>query len=79
MEWMLQVVDELDDALGALRHGCFGLIAEVGTPLLAAMSLGAAVAGPRWGADPALIDTAAVAATIAALLEIRSSRPTARP
>jgi hypothetical protein len=74
MEWMLQVVDELDDALGVLRHGCYGLLAEVGTPMLAAVSLGAAVAGPRLGADPALIGTAAVAANLAALLEIRSAR-----
>ena len=74
MEWMLQVVDELDDALGVLRHGCFGLFAEVGTSVLAAASLGAAVAGPRLGADPALIAAAAVAANLAALLEIRSSR-----
>ena len=25
MEWMLQVVDEFDDALGALRHGWLGV------------------------------------------------------
>ena len=29
MEWVLQVVDEFDDAVGAFRHGCMGLTAEV--------------------------------------------------
>jgi hypothetical protein len=78
MEWMLQVVDEFDDAFGVLRHGCLGLIAEIGVPMLAAVSLGAAVAGPRLGAEPASIATAAVAANLAALLKIRSSRIAAR-
>jgi hypothetical protein len=78
MEWMLQVVDEFDDAFGMLRHGWLGLVAEIGTPMLAAASMAAAVAGPRLGADPALITTAAVAANLAALLKIRSSRITAR-
>ena len=71
---MLQVVDELDDAFGVVRHGCLGLIAEIGTPMLAAVSLGAAVVAPRLGADPALTATAAVAANLATLLKIRSSR-----
>jgi hypothetical protein len=30
MEWVLQVVDEFDDAVGAIRHGCMGVTAEVG-------------------------------------------------
>jgi hypothetical protein len=78
MEWMLQVVDEFDDIFGVLRHGCLGLMAEIGEPMLAAVSLGAALAGPRLGADPALITTAAVAANLAALLKIRSTRIAAR-
>jgi hypothetical protein len=78
MEWMLQVVDEFDDIFGVLRHACLGLMAEIGAPMLAAVSLGVAVAGPRLGADPALITTAAVAANLAALLKIRSSRTAAR-
>jgi hypothetical protein len=78
MEWLLQVIDELDDAFGVLRHGCLGLIAEIGAPMLAAASLGAAVAGSRLGAQPTLIATAAVAANLAALLKIRSSRIAAR-
>jgi hypothetical protein len=37
MEWMLQVVDEIDDAISALRHCSLGLAAELG--LLASVSL----------------------------------------
>jgi hypothetical protein len=37
MEWMLQVVDEIDDAIGALRQCSLGLAADLG--LLAARSL----------------------------------------
>ena len=33
MEWMLQVVDEMDDALGALQHHWFGLRVELGLVL----------------------------------------------
>jgi hypothetical protein len=36
MEWMLQVADELDDAVGVLRFGWSGLIAEVAVLLKAA-------------------------------------------
>jgi len=30
MEWVLQVVDEIDDAIGAMRHGWVGLTAPIG-------------------------------------------------
>ena len=30
MEWVLQVVDEFDDAVGALRHSCLKVSCEVG-------------------------------------------------
>jgi hypothetical protein len=30
MEWMLQVVDEIDDAIAALRQCSLGLAAELG-------------------------------------------------
>jgi hypothetical protein len=30
MEWVLQVVDEIDDAIGAMRHRCVGMAAELG-------------------------------------------------
>jgi len=75
---MLQVVDEFDDAVSVLRHGWLGLIAELGASMLAVLGVGAALAGPRLGAEPASIATAAVAANLAALLKIRSSRRAAR-
>jgi hypothetical protein len=30
MEWVLQVVDEVDDAIGALRHTWLGINADFG-------------------------------------------------
>jgi hypothetical protein len=30
MEWVLQVVDEIDDAIAIVRHGCSGLNTRVG-------------------------------------------------
>lgn len=30
MEWMLQVVDEIDDMIGAVRHRWFGLAVRTG-------------------------------------------------
>jgi hypothetical protein len=29
MEWVLQVADEIDDAISAVRHRCFGLYAQI--------------------------------------------------
>jgi hypothetical protein len=31
MEWVLQVVDEIDDAVAMLRHGWLGAQAHIGT------------------------------------------------
>jgi hypothetical protein len=78
MEWVLQVVDEVDDAFGILRHSWLGLIAEIGALLLACLGIGAEIAGPALGAEPALIGAAAILANLAALLKIRSSRPIPR-
>jgi hypothetical protein len=74
MEWVLQVVDEFDDALAVLRHSWLGLAAEIGALLLAGLGIGAAVMGPALGAEPMLIGAAAILANLAALLKIRSSR-----
>jgi hypothetical protein len=30
MEWVLQLVDEIDDAIGVARHGWLGLSAHIG-------------------------------------------------
>jgi len=78
MEWVLQVVDEFDDVLGAVRHGWLGLTAEFGALSLVGIGVGAAVAGPALGAEPALIGAAAITANLAALLKIRDSRMTRR-
>ena len=44
MEWVLQVVDEIDDAIGVMRHGWLGIHAQIGV-LLAAMRPAAAATG----------------------------------
>jgi hypothetical protein len=40
MEWMLQVIDEIDDAIGAVRHGWVGFTAPIGGFM---MNVGAAL------------------------------------
>ena len=40
MEWVLQVADEFDDALGALRHRWLGLNAGLGASLAALLKIG---------------------------------------
>jgi hypothetical protein len=74
MEWVLQVADEFDDALALLRHGWLGVVAEFGAVSLAAFGVGAQLAGPALGAQPAMMGAGAVAANVAALLKIRRSR-----
>jgi hypothetical protein len=39
MEWVLQVADEFDDALGALRHRWLGFNAEIGASLSALLKI----------------------------------------
>jgi len=74
MEWVLQVADEIDDAFGVVRHGWLGLVTEVGSLMLAGLAIGAEIAGPALGAQPALLGASAVTANVAALLSIRTSR-----
>jgi FKBP-type peptidyl-prolyl cis-trans isomerase FkpA len=63
MEWVLQVADEVDDAIGALRHTWLGLAAEFSSPLAFSTRLAAtlllAAAMPFIGALPACTDKAA--------------------
>jgi hypothetical protein len=40
MEWVLQVVDEVDDALSALRHSWLGLNAGLSASLAALLKIG---------------------------------------
>ena len=74
MEWVLQVADEIDDAFAVVRHSWLGSVAEIGALTLVGLGVGAEVAGPALGAEPALLGAAAIAANLAALLQIRSSR-----
>ena len=45
MEWVLQVVDEIDDAIGIVRHGWFGICARFDVPVGAVLAAAAATAG----------------------------------
>ena len=45
MEWVLQVVDEIDDAIGAARHRWLGFSAQINVLVVGVGALVAAVAG----------------------------------
>jgi hypothetical protein len=75
MEWMLQVVDEIDDAIGALRLCCVGLAAEIGLVAAACLGIGAIGAAVVRGADLLLISSAAATLGLAAVLKIQGLRP----
>ncbi|MEP6546802.1 MAG: hypothetical protein ABJD53_05000 [Gammaproteobacteria bacterium] len=74
MEWMLQVVDEIDDAVGALRLYSLGLAAEIGLVLAAALGIGAICIAIAAGAEVPLIFSAATVLSLAAALKIHGSR-----
>jgi hypothetical protein len=68
MEWMLQIVDELDDAFGAVRACCFGFFAEMGLLLAAGAGIGVIGLALAMGAEPMLICIAALMLALAAAL-----------
>jgi hypothetical protein len=72
MEWMLQVVDEIDDAVGALRQWCVGLGAEIGIAPFGALGLGAIGAAVVTGAEITLLCAVAGILGTAALLKIHA-------
>ena len=74
MEWMLQVLDEVDDLIGALRFCCAGLAAELGLIVAGALGIGAIGAAIAAGAEIALICSAAVVLSLAATLKLQESR-----
>jgi hypothetical protein len=74
MEWMLQVVDEIDDAIGALRLCCAGLTAEIGPAAAVALGIGAIGAAVATGAEITLLCSAAMLIGVAAALKIQQSR-----
>jgi hypothetical protein len=79
MEWMLQVVDEIDDAIGALRLCSVGLAAEIGLPVAGSLGIGAIAAAVVTGAEISLICSAAIVLGLAAVLKIQASARSSEP
>ena len=48
MEWILQVVDEIDDAIGVLRHGWLGMHAQIVVFLAAVLAATGAAGAALW-------------------------------
>jgi len=74
MEWMLQVVDEIDDLIGALRLCLVGMAAELGLIVAGGLGIAAIGAAVAAGAEITLISTAAVLLSLAAALKLKESR-----
>jgi len=74
MEWMLQVVDEIDDAISALRLCVLGLAAEIGLVVAGGLGIGAIGAAVVTGAEVLLICSAAIMLSLAAALKIHASQ-----
>jgi hypothetical protein len=74
MEWMLQVVDEIDDAISALRLCSVGLCAEIGVAVAGVLAIGAIGAAVAAGAEITLLCSAAMLISVAATLKIQQSR-----
>jgi len=77
MEWMLQVIDEVDDAIGAFKHRWLGLGSEIGMPLVAGISM--AVVGMAFAAhtNGVLFAAAAILSGMLLAIELASPRPRA--
>lgn len=71
---MLQVIDEIDDAVGALRLYYVGVAAEIGLMLAAGIGIGAIGAAIVAGAEVPLILAAALVLSLTAALKIHRSR-----
>jgi len=71
---MLQVVDELDDVVGALRFCCLGVAAEMTVLLAGAAAFGVTEAALSAGVLPLLVAATSVLLGLAALLKARASR-----
>jgi hypothetical protein len=74
MEWMLQVADEIDDAVGALRLCSLGLAAEIGLVVGGTLGIGAIGAAIAAGAEAELIWSATIVLSLASALKIRGSQ-----
>jgi hypothetical protein len=73
MEWILQVVDEIDDAFGALRLWSLGAAAEIGLLVAGGLGFGAIGAAIAVGAELPLVFAAAIVLSVAAGLKIHGS------
>ncbi len=71
---MLQVIDEIDDVVGALRLYYLGVAAEIGLLLAAGLGIGAIYAAILAGAEVPLILSAAIVLSLTATLKIHRSR-----
>lgn len=79
MEWMLQVVDELDDVISALRLCSLGLCAEIGLLVAGSLGIGAIGVAMVTGAEITLICSVSLLLSLATALKIQGSRlPTDR-
>jgi hypothetical protein len=74
MEWMLQVVDEIDDAVGALRLWSLGAAAEIGLVVAGSLGIGAIGAAIATGAELPLIFCALLVLCVGAGLKIHASQ-----
>jgi hypothetical protein len=74
MEWMLQVLDEVDDAIGAARLCCVGLAAETGLVVAGGLGIGAIGAALATGAEVSLICSAAIVLALAVALKFHESQ-----
>jgi hypothetical protein len=70
MEWILQVVDEFDDGIGAVRLWCLGVGAEIGLAAAGVLGMGAIGAAIVTGAEVPLICCAAIVLSLGAALKV---------
>ena len=71
MEWVLQVVDEIDDAVGALRLAAAGLAAEIGLVAAGGLGIGIIWAGIAADAEVSLLGAASILLSLAAGLKVQ--------
>jgi hypothetical protein len=74
MEWMLQVVDEIDDVVGALRLCWAGVATEIAPLAAGILGIGAITAAVLAGAEVTLIFSAAILLSLGTALKIHKSR-----
>lgn len=75
MEWMLQAVDELDDAIGALRLCYVGFSAEIGLLVAGGLGIGGIGVAVAAGAEVTLICSATLMLSVAAALKVQRAPP----